>query len=300
MVIFYRYWQHIKFRKSFKMGLKKIKYLYVVLISLLFYNFSFSQQDTTRYIVTYSTEHLIDTGNKNSVIKYPLYLLIGERITLSLSKNQYANDSINDAYKQIGEKNRSNLSIDYTRGSIKRISAFESAAIYADMYKGVFYETNVIGTTRYLIDDSIKTINWKIMNNYKEIQGFKCQEARTVFKCRTWIVWFSNELAVSSGPWKLNGLPGLILEAFDESRQISFVVNDIAKYNSQKIIELPEKGYTKCSRREFYRLLSAYAENPMKFVENQTGFVFKDNADNPPPGLPRLKLPNNPIEKCSN
>jgi GLPGLI family protein len=45
------------------------------------------------------------------------------------------------------------------------------------------------------------------------ILGMECHYAKTKFRGREWKVWFTEEIPVSLGPWKLNGLPGLILKA---------------------------------------------------------------------------------------
>ena len=39
------------------------------------------------------------------------------------------------------------------------------------------------------------------------------------FKGRTWYAWYSEDIPVSEGPWKLYGLPGLILRAYDAQHQ---------------------------------------------------------------------------------
>lgn len=42
------------------------------------------------------------------------------------------------------------------------------------------------------------------------------------FRGRVHTVWFTNEIPVSFGPWKLNGFPGVILEAQDETKTFMF------------------------------------------------------------------------------
>jgi GLPGLI family protein len=41
--------------------------------------------------------------------------------------------------------------------------------------------------------------------------GFKCQKAITKFRGRTYEATFSNEIASYGGPWKFDGLPGMII-----------------------------------------------------------------------------------------
>ncbi len=67
----------------------------------------------------------------------------------------------------------------------------------------------------YLVEDTLAAPDWKIMNDMKEVAGHVCMNAfreDTVKKQRI-IVWFALDIPVPSGPERLGGLPGLILEA---------------------------------------------------------------------------------------
>ncbi|HIR32843.1 MAG TPA: GLPGLI family protein, partial [Candidatus Coprenecus merdigallinarum] len=47
--------------------------------------------------------------------------------------------------------------------------------------------------------------------------GYNCQRATGTFRGREWQVWFTYDIPYNYGPWKLGGLPGLILKAEDSS-----------------------------------------------------------------------------------
>jgi GLPGLI family protein len=63
-------------------------------------------------------------------------------------------------------------------------------------------------------------INWKIEKDTKKIGNFVCKKAIANFRGRDYIAWFAIEISVPYGPWKLNGLPGLILEAYDKNKNV--------------------------------------------------------------------------------
>ena len=63
------------------------------------------------------------------------------------------------------------------------------------------------------IEDKIDIFNWEIINNKDTlIGGFNCKIAKTNFRGRDYIAYFSNEIANYGGPWKFDGLPGFILK----------------------------------------------------------------------------------------
>ncbi len=77
-------------------------------------------------------------------------------------------------------------------------------------------------TVRYLVSDTMSGISWKMLNESKKIQNIECFSAVAEYRGRVWTVWYAPSIPVSSGPWKLYGLPGMILEAEDKDGLMRF------------------------------------------------------------------------------
>jgi hypothetical protein len=97
--------------------------------------------------------------------------------------------------------------------------------------------------------------------------------------------WFAPSLPFSTGPWKLHGLPGLILEAYDQKRQVQFSfvsLENIADLNL--IIQLPVKTI-KTNKEKFDALMETIKQNPfaMSMViggsSDDAERFLKDNAE---------------------
>ena len=56
----------------------------------------------------------------------------------------------------------------------------------------------------------------------KKIGLFNCQKATATYRGREYTAWFTAQIPVSHGPWKLRGLPGLILEVTEETGKYGF------------------------------------------------------------------------------
>jgi GLPGLI family protein len=67
----------------------------------------------------------------------------------------------------------------------------------------------------YSVYEKLPKMNWELINESKTIENFECKKAKTVFRGRTYVVWYSEEIPISVGPWKFNGLPGIILSVED-------------------------------------------------------------------------------------
>lgn len=79
----------------------------------------------------------------------------------------------------------------------------------------------------YYVVDKILSPKWQIVKEYKTIGNYECQKATTNFRGRNYIAWFAEKIPVKFGPWKLNGLPGLILEVQDELNVIKITATSI-------------------------------------------------------------------------
>ncbi len=88
----------------------------------------------------------------------------------------------------------------------------------------------MLGKT-YVIEDSLKSPKWKVMNQIKEISGYMCMMAVTQDTIRNHKItaWFADNIAVSSGPELYFGLPGMILE---------LDINNGAVVTTAKVIKL--------------------------------------------------------------
>lgn len=63
-------------------------------------------------------------------------------------------------------------------------------------------------------------IEWKLEAETKKIGTFLVHKATGEFRGRTYTAWYSLDIPLPYGPWKLNGLPGLILEAHDNDKEM--------------------------------------------------------------------------------
>lgn len=96
---------------------------------------------------------------------------------------------------------------------------------------------------RYQDNPSIK---WVLYGDTKIINGIKCQMAATNKYGRRWIAYFSKEYPQSLGPYKFNGLPGLIFELYDTKDDYHFTVSKIERYKEEFEFNLnPFKNYPK-------------------------------------------------------
>jgi len=81
----------------------------------------------------------------------------------------------------------------------------------------------------YLIDGPMPAIDWKISGDTATFGGLHCQEATCHFKGRDYTAWFCPDLPVHIGPWKLNGLPGVIVDAHDAKNEVVFKFDGFEK-----------------------------------------------------------------------
>lgn len=78
-----------------------------------------------------------------------------------------------------------------------------------------------------VIHDKLPDYKWEILNEYDTIGNYQVIKAKTFFRGRTFIAWFAPSIPVGFGPWKLNGLPGLILKMYDENKLFLWHINSI-------------------------------------------------------------------------
>jgi len=92
-----------------------------------------------------------------------------------------------------------------------------------------------------LVRDNWVTFNWVISDKKrrKKIMGYSCRKATANFRGRKYTAWFADSINVPYGPWKLFGLPGLILYAHDEDKEFVFEAYKIELNKDVLTIQFP-------------------------------------------------------------
>lgn len=120
-----------------------------------------------------------------------------------------------------------------------------------------------VGTERYYYEEAIPEIKWEVGDSTKIIFGYECFVATADFHGRHWTAWFSPEIPLNAGPWKLGGLPGLILEAVCDDGLYSFVADGIQQIvNPITPVYLVDQ-YEKTSRESFLKAKRGFIDNPL-------------------------------------
>ncbi len=243
-----------------------------------------SGQENSIATIDYQFIHHSDTSNRDKVHKEVLRLIFSTKLSkyFSQSKFEYDNIMAINLPKQAAAGRslfKINLGKFATNTTEEFYNEYENANIFT--YRKFLQQG-------YLITDTTK-IRWQILNDTGIVIGYPCQKAITHFKGRDYIVWFTSKLAYPVGPWKLHGLPGVILKAVDTKNDVYFEALSISS-SSYALVELP-KDCNKISNQNFNKMLLAYRENPEAFQsENSIRVVSKTQTP-----VKKVKA-NNPVE----
>lgn len=146
---------------------------------------------------------------------------------------------------------------------------WENLLIHVVIYKNYPQKGKTTYTDRdfknYIYEEDLEKPQWRICTDESiTIADYQCQKAQTNFRGRTWFVWFTTDIPISDGPWKLCGLPGLILKAEDKKGEFLFECIEI-KNMDKEAISIPNLKYIKCSREALKRLLIKSAKDPVGY-----------------------------------
>lgn len=213
------------------------------------------------YLFSYKTEETQDMFSKKDL----MYLDIGNSNTKFYSRYEQVRDSV--------------ASEDIRKG-LSAYEIVENKRLYKKGLKIIVYglaDNNQFVTTEGLVGyyqySEQRTLpTWKIDTVKKEIAGYNCQKASARYLDREWIVYFTTEIPINQGPWKLWGLPGLIVEAKDKDNLFSFELEGFEVIKEEKSIlfqnkTLTGKPYVNISKKKLQELETIYYKDPLEFIK---------------------------------
>lgn len=109
------------------------------------------------------------------------------------------------------------LSDDYAILTSKKKTYF-----YKDYLLDSLKYSTLILTKQVSVGEKVNMFEWQVSKKDTIYLDTKCHIATTNHRGHTWTVFFSDRFDVKGGPWKLDGLPGVILYASTEDKAFIF------------------------------------------------------------------------------
>ncbi len=185
--------------------------------------------------------------------------------TYSIHYSQFgqSNVSINGQYQNYEAKSRllynDSLSFWYPI-FINSKDKFSNAKVLGDklVHHALMYSRNndeqlgevVLSKKKYfVIVGAPKSYNWVFNKERKEILGYNCNLAYSVSEANdTTLVWYTGELGTVFGPLVYFGLPGIVLEVFDQQSGRHFLATKIEQVSVTLVLpknvkRIPEEEY---------------------------------------------------------
>ncbi len=245
----------------------------------------------------YTLQHTKDSTKKDSVHIESMCLLLGKNSSLfySYDREKQGIEVEENLSKQ--EKNWTGPGLPKTKMP-QNLQQITPENIYT------YQNTNKFIITEYLIQDYLyeeprEQINWVLTQENKKIGNVSCQKATANYKGRNWIVWFAQDIPFETGPWKLNGLPGLIIEAYDTKKEVQFIFAGFETTTQTDLKIVLPKNVLKVNLSDIKKLKQTMYKDSKSFlllqVQATRGIIdAKDFA-----GFSTKKI-NNPIDLTAN
>jgi GLPGLI family protein len=234
---------------------------------------------------TYKLNYIIDTLNKSRISTDIQTLQIGKDISKYYS--QYLLD-YSVKVKKLTDQGAQNVP------SLTNYGAC-SYEVFKYYPKGKYTVTD-FGTRQIranVHEELIPVIPWVIGNEFDTVLSYRCQKAVTKFKGRTYEAWFTTEIPIGNGPWKLGGLPGLIMKVSDSQHYFNFECIGLEILKIKEPIKFYLLKYTQIQPKDLNNLYSRYYSDPVGFSKSMGGLeVFMVNGKE----ATNVKFPYNPIE----
>ena len=173
--------------------------------------------------IRYNRTEVYDTLYRDSLFfKDEMMLRVGKSKSMFCNVKRFYQDSLAnanpDAYWGLmkAEMDKGNPNVFAT------LEGHKKSFLYKDYSANQIIEYDYFDMTPWRYTEEWVKPKWEITDETKEIVGYECVKAVTDYRGRKWVAWFAPELPLQEGPWKLCGLPGLILEAYDVNRDYVF------------------------------------------------------------------------------
>ena len=239
--------------------------------------------DTTRFVVSYRMLYQQRPENEHPMEDL-LLLQVGRNMTKFYSYKTWQTDSL--------------VRVTPPEQVMANLGSFHGGVrdeLFRDRKAGRLTHTDQIGMDHLLYTEPLPAIDWELTDEERTILGYACRRAIGTFRGRNYEAWYAPEIAVSCGPWKFGGLPGLILAVKDDAGVLDLEATGV----EQRVepIRMTDRNYMKTNRKKFLDLKQKVMTDPVGYLTGNSNVRMTiKNEDGTPVNPGDLVRGYNPIE----
>ena len=244
--------------------------------------------DDVLFIVQYETKMITDTLNPEKKVDESMVLKVGAVSSSYYSYTRFISDSI------LGEQLKKSGHIRIEKENAGNMG-FVTYQIFKNYPAGKVTTLDKVAMNRFRCEEENDIPAWELLPDTATILSYLCQKAVCNFKGREYEAWFTPEIPRNEGPWKLYGLPGLILKASDSQGHYTFECTGLT--NTTEKLMFGADGYESISRKNLNRIYERFATDPAGYISSTNPNVKLVMKDESGENKTIKNMPYNPIER---
>ncbi len=217
--------------------------------------------DTSQLVAVYDYE-LKTQNNEGMPVtdKMQIVVQIGKKVTKSMPFSAYS---------------KADESLEQTIVASYQEALMHMPTVWTGLPLGQTTVREFIFPHEYESTEETPEIGWTLTEDTMTVSGYQCRQAKATFRGVEWHAWYTDEIPSPAGPWRLGGLPGLIVQAESEVHRF----NLSALRQETSLITMPDKN-PEVHRLKYAKLLkyrneiygnNQYTKNPLYYISDLNG-----------------------------
>lgn len=232
---------------------------YIIFNLFLLFSFNCLSQEGKKIKVEYATSYIGEVLSEESKRKTPslVDMYSGIESKIKTLKFSLLIENSTSEFKSISEMPKDN---ETSGDKMARVYTGEQTVYFRDFTNKRLIQNLDFNAKKYTAEFDFNKVNWRLENEEKLIDRYKCYKATYKYKFVNVTAWYCPSLPYSTGPIEYGGLPGLILE-LQRNKLVYLATNINLNYEGNETIDFPNKNII--SEEELNAILQKSLKNLM-------------------------------------
>ena len=226
----------------------------------------------------YDLSFVGDTAHEDKHIDETMMLKVGSKSSLFYSYDRFRMDSLIEMDKATG------ASQEIIQEHMKQGTSQVNYQIFKNYPEGKLTQLEPIAASNFRSEEKTEIPVWELHPDTATFLAYTCYRATCRFRGRNYEAWYTPEIPRSEGPWKLQGLPGLILavnDTGDDGGIIRFEATGIRR--AEVPVTMADLNYLKTSRKKFLATERKFMTDPIGYMQANSNIrITVRNEDGTP------------------